>query len=342
MTHKQPRHHMRHARVQGNQRVSGGDDACDAYLFLTPQKKLSDLIRECSTSVTCVTAPPRPPEPPPSAPFVPEPQQSGRNARRFLAGEACGAVAQPDRPSAPPSAPALPAASPAPDASPDPAAPDAADPDALARAELACPDGPAAHYRPGDPDPLAEGLASAALDAPRLRRVAMFAAAPTGAIRGWRLTASLRAFGAGVALDGDGLIRPRGFGRLPEALRELARAHAEPLRRWLRLERAADAPAEALPDARPPFGADPTPLATDSDWCICCGPPPPNTAAAWWHLPDGHGWSCAQCVPWPLGDDRVSFGFGLAGPMLAPPILLHRPRRAARRARAGFSRAKET
>ena len=173
---------------------------------------------------------------------------------------------------------------------------------------LAAPSGPGAGYRPGDPEPLAEGLLVGALDAPRLRRLAAFRAAPVAHVTGWRVAIAVRAAGAEVALDDHDRVVPRGFGTLPEALREHARANAEALRIWLRLERAAGARA---PSARPPFGTRPSPLVEDRDFCVVCGPPVPGTVAVWWCLP-GTGWRCAECCepPHPAEDDRVMFAAG--------------------------------
>jgi len=172
------------------------------------------------------------------------------------------------------------------------------------------PTGPGAGYRPGDTDPLAEGLLSGALDAPRARRLAAFRAAPVAHVTGWRVATALRVNGADVALDERDRVVPRGFGTLPEALREHARANAEALRPWLRLERAAGAGA---PEARPPYGTRPTPLIEGRDFCAVCGPPPPGAASLWWCLP-GTGWRCAECCdpPDPREDDRTVFAAGAA------------------------------
>ena len=185
------------------------------------------------------------------------------------------------------------------------------DPDALARRELAAPTGPGAGYRPGDADPLAEGLLVGGLDAPRLRRLATFQRAPVIHVTGWRVAAAVRAAGAEVALDDHDRVVPRGFGTLPEALREHARANAEALRIWLRLERAAGARA---PEARPPYGTRPSPLIEGRDFCVVCGPPVPGTVAVWWRLPHT-GWRCSDCCepPDPREDDRVVFAYGASG-----------------------------
>jgi len=182
---------------------------------------------------------------------------------------------------------------------------------AEAAAERAAPSGPGAGYRPGDADPLAEGLLVGALDAPRLRRLATFQRAPVIHVTGWRVAAAVRAAGAEVALDDHDRVVPRGFGTLPEALREHARANAEALRIWLRLERAAGARA---PEARPPYGTRPSPLIEGRDFCVVCGPPVPGTVAVWWRLPHT-GWRCSDCCepPDPREDDRVVFAYGASG-----------------------------
>jgi len=173
---------------------------------------------------------------------------------------------------------------------------------------LAAPSGPGAGYRPGDPDRLAEGLLVGALDAPRLRRLATFQRAPVIHVTGWRVAAAVRANGVEMRLGPDDKIIPTGLGAVPEALREHARANAEALRTWLRLERAAGARA---PEARPPYGTRPSPLIEGRDFCVVCGPPVPGTVAVWWRLP-GSGWRCVECVepPHPAEDDRVMFAAG--------------------------------
>jgi len=189
-----------------------------------------------------------------------------------------------------------------------------ADPaDEAMRREMAEPTGPGAGWRPGDPDPLAEGLLSGALDAPRARRLAAFRAAPVAHVTGWRVATALRVNGADVALDERDRVVPRGFGTLPEALREHARANAEALRTWLRLERAAGSRARA-PEARPPYGTRPTPLNEGRDFCVVCGPPPPGAVAVFWTGPDHPGWRCDACCdpPDPREDDRVVFAAGAA------------------------------
>ena len=182
---------------------------------------------------------------------------------------------------------------------------------AEAAAERAAPSGPGAGYRPGDADPLAEGLLVGALDAPRLRRLATFQRAPVIHVTGWRVAAAVRANGVEVRLGPDDKIIPTGLGAVPEALREHARANAEPLRAWLALERAAGARA---PSARPPFGTRPSPLVEGRDFCAVCGPPVPGTVAVWWCLP-GTGWRCAECCepPHPAEDDRAVFAAGRSG-----------------------------
>jgi len=188
-----------------------------------------------------------------------------------------------------------------------------ADPaDEAMRREMAEPTGPGAGYRPGDPDPLAEGLLSGALDAPRARRLATFRAAPVAHVTGWRVAIAVRAAGAEVVLDDRGRIIPTGLAALPEALREHARANAEALRTWLRLERAAGASA---PEARPPYGTRPTPLIEGRDFCVVCGPPQPGTVAVFWTGPDHPGWRCDACCDPPdqREDDRVVFAAGRSG-----------------------------
>jgi len=181
------------------------------------------------------------------------------------------------------------------------------------------PTSPGAGYRPGDPDPLAQGLLVGALDAPRLRRLATFRAAPVAHVTGWRVAIALRVNGADVALDERDRIVPRDFAALPEALREHARANAEALRTWLRLERAAGARA---PEARPPYGTRPTPLNEGRDFCVVCGPPPPGAVAVFWTCPDHPGWRCDACCdpPDPHEDDRVGFACGLSGGLPPTPL----------------------
>jgi len=203
---------------------------------------------------------------------------------------------------------------PAAPAYPLPADDDAAD--VLMRQEIAAPSGAAARWRPEHGDALAEGLLAGHYDAPRLRRLAAFAAEPDRHVTGWRLACLIRAFGADVTLGADGLIRPRGFGRLVPFLRAEARRERDALAAWLRLE--GDAPPALRHHARPPFGAAEA-LREGRDFCIACGPPPPGAVAVWWAAPGSRDWRCDMCREPPDDDDRVTFCHGAdGGPAVAP------------------------
>lgn len=177
--------------------------------------------------------------------------------------------------------------------------------DVLARLELAAPSGPGAGWRPGDPDPLAEGLLESTLDAPRQRRLAAFSADPGRHLVGWRLATLIRSFGADVSLRPDGLIQPTGFSGLPPFLRDEARRERDALAAWLALERDTGASPELLRHARPPFGASES-LHEHRHWCIACGPPGPNATALWWAGPGARAWSCEVCCASPDDDARVT------------------------------------
>lgn len=188
--------------------------------------------------------------------------------------------------------------------------------DALARAALAAPAGPGTGWRPEHGDALAEGLLAGHYDAPRLRRLAAFAAEPDRHVTGWRLACLIRAFGADVTLGADGLIRPRGFGRLVPFLRAEARRERDALAAWLRLE--GDAPPALRHHARPPFGAAEA-LIEHREWCIACGVPPLGTVAVWWAAPGSRAWKCERCGEPPPDDDSVTYAYGLATPDPAIP-----------------------
>jgi hypothetical protein len=197
-------------------------------------------------------------------------------------------------------------------AAPLPAEDDPAD--ALARAALAAPSGPAARYLPGDRDDLRDGLEVGFRDAPRQRRLALFAADPEAATRGWRLAALIRAAGADVALAPDRMIRPRGFATLPPFLVAEARRARAALAAWLAIE--AGTPPELRQHARPPFGAAEA-LRERADFCACCGPPAPGAVATFWAAPGSRAWNCATCAP-PPDDDGATIAYGRSGPDPSP------------------------
>jgi hypothetical protein len=184
--------------------------------------------------------------------------------------------------------------------------------DALMREALATPErDPGSGYRPGDRDPLRDGLELGHHDAPRQRRLALFSTASEAALMGWRLMQAVRACGADAELGDDGLIRPIAWNRVPAALRDLARGHRDALAAWLRLERATGAPAELRRFARPPHGAAEALLA-GREWCAACGSPPPGSVAVWFSVPGSREWRCTTCCE-PPDDDRTTYACGRSG-----------------------------
>ena len=207
------------------------------------------------------------------------------------------------------------ASSPSPRQPRPPAAPEPeVDPaDEAMRREMAEPTGPGAGWRPGDPDPLAEGLLVGALDAPRARRLATFQRDPHGLTSAWELLTAVRGAGADLAPLPDCRLQPRGFADVAPYLRDECRRQRDALATWLALEAACPDPALRR-HARPPWGTR-SALVASASWCICCGPPPPGAVAVFWTGPDHPGWRCdACCDPLdPREDDRVVFAAGRSG-----------------------------
>jgi hypothetical protein len=174
---------------------------------------------------------------------------------------------------------------------------------------LPAPTGPGAGWRPWHGDGLAEGLLAGHHDAPRARRLGLFAADPAAAVTGWRIATLVRALGCDLSLLPDGRVQPSGFGRLPAFLAAEARRQRDALAAWLRIER--DVPPALRPHARPPHGA-PEALREGADYCIACGPPPAGAVSLWWAGPGSRDWRCATCCP-PPDDARTAFAHGRDG-----------------------------